>query len=171
MKRLLPMALLAGSLVAGPAVAEQLKVTMDIPAIQTAEYHRPYVAAWLQHESGDITNLLVWYDTKLRNNEGEKWLKDMRQWWRRTGRALSFPVDGVTGATRAPGTHSVRFVVGENPLGNLTAGSYTLIVEAAREVGGREMVAVPFTWPSNPGATFSATGSEELGVVTLEITE
>ena len=49
--------------------------------------------------------LAVWYDVRTKTNnpegEGTKWLKDMRQWWRRGGRDLSVPIDGVTSATRA----------------------------------------------------------------------
>jgi hypothetical protein len=37
--------------------------------------------------SGKVAaNLSVWYDIELKDQEGEKWLKDIRQWWRRTGR-------------------------------------------------------------------------------------
>ena len=36
-----------------------------------------------------MRNLSVWYDLKLKDNEGTKWLKDMRQWWRKTGRELT----------------------------------------------------------------------------------
>jgi hypothetical protein len=30
----------------------------------------------------------------------------------------------------------------------LAPGDYTLVVEAAREVGGRELVKIPFSWPA-----------------------
>ena len=36
-----------------------------------------------------------------------KWLADLRQWWRRSGRDQTFPIDGVTGPTKPVGTHQV----------------------------------------------------------------
>lgn len=152
------------------ASAAELSVSVDIPRLNVAEYHRPYVAIWIEPENGTPTTLSVWYDIKLRNSEGEKWLKDMRQWWRRDGRGLSMPVDGVSGATRAVGTHTLRFQSGQAPLGDLPPGRYTLLVEAAREVGGREVLSIPFTWPVSGAFSESVTGDTELGGVRLDIT-
>ena len=42
-----------------------------------------------------------------------------------------------------------------------------LVVEAVREVGGRELLRVPFTWPQ--ASSGSAQGSTELGAITLTI--
>src|SRR3546814_8770139 len=78
---------------------------------------------------------LVWYDHDMKKNEGTKWLRDVRQWWRASGRSMSFPAKGVTGATRAPGTHKISFSRAQ--LGAATPGDYVLVIEAAREVGGR----------------------------------
>ncbi|MCY1228064.1 hypothetical protein D9M68_917410 [compost metagenome] len=93
----------------------------------------------------------------------------MRQWWRKAGRDLSMPADGISGATRAPGEHTVSFRDGKNPLGKLPAGDYQLVVEAAREVGGRELVRVPFTWPPQSAQTARARGDHELGGVTVDL--
>jgi len=152
------------------ASAAELSVSVDIPRLNVAEYHRPYVAIWIEPEQGAPTTLAVWYDVKLREREGEKWLKDMRQWWRRDGRGLSMPVDGVSGATRAVGTHTVSFQSGQAPLGELAPGNYTLLVEAAREVGGREVLSIPFTWPVSGAFSEGVTGDTELGGVRLDIT-
>ena len=152
------------------ALAAQMEVEVEIPQLNVAEYHRPYVAIWIEQNGKHITDLSVWYDMKLRDNEGEKWLKDMRQWWRRSGRTLEFPVDGVSGATKAPGTHKLTFTSNEQHLAMLTQGEYQLIVEAAREVGGRELVRVPMSWPAQSTTTTTATGNSELGTVTLTIT-
>src|SRR5690606_31442607 len=93
---------LASSLTVTPAWAADLTLKLNIPRLNVAEYHKPYVAIWIERPDRSVAaNLAVWYDLKLKNKEGEKWLKDMRQWWRRTGRELEMPVDGVSGATRA----------------------------------------------------------------------
>jgi hypothetical protein len=153
------------------ASASDLTVSVEVPALDVAEYHKPYVSIWIENEKGESTNLAVWYQLEERgqkSDKGEEWLKDMRQWWRRIGRDLDMPVDGVSGATRAPGKHSVTFIEGKAPLGKLKRGNYVLLVEAAREVGGRELVKVPFSWPL--ASEQSAKGSKELGEVKLSLT-
>ncbi|MFP1683469.1 DUF2271 domain-containing protein [Alloalcanivorax sp. C16-1] len=137
------------------------KVELQVPRLQVAEYHAPYVAFWVrQADSGAVTPLGLWYDDQ------EKWLKDLRLWWRRTGRGQSTPYDGLTGATRRPGTHTVDF--SELPaLADLPKGDYELVVEAAREVGGREVVRLPFHWPVTDTTTVRADGEQELGAVEL----
>lgn len=163
-----------GALFSAPALAAGLGVSIEVPRLNVSEYHRPYVAAWIERADSTLaTTLTVWYDirTKTNNPEGEgtKWLKDMRQWWRRGGRELAVPVDGVTGATKPAGTHQLSFTEGSVALPKLAPGSYKLVVEAAREVGGREVVSIPFQWPPSAASQPSATGSEELGAIRLEL--
>jgi hypothetical protein len=158
------------ALVAAPALAADLAVKIEIPRLQVAEYHRPYVALWLEGKDQKfVRNLSVWYDLKQKDEEGAKWLKDMRQWWRKSGRELDMPVDGLSGATRAPGEHELRFGSAKPPLGELPAGDYQLVVEAAREVGGRELLRLPFRWPPAEAQSLRETGQHELGVVALEL--
>lgn len=163
----------AMSLLAVPPVfASELTVSVEVLRLNVAEYHKPYVSVWIENEEGESTTLAVWYQLEERgqkSDKGEEWLKDMRQWWRRIGRNMDMPVDGVSGATRAPGKHIVTFAEGKPPLGKLKNGNYVLTVEAAREVGGRELVKIPFTWPVKLAANQSVKGSKELGEVTLTI--
>lgn len=156
-------------LTATPAMAADMTVSVDIPRLNVAEYHRPYMAFWIENSGGVAANLAVWYDLEMREEKGKEWLKDMRQWWRRTGRELVLPMDGVTGATRAPGTHILSFADGKAPLGKLEAGDYVLHVEAAREVGGREVLKIPFQWPPVQPQVLSAEGSNELGKLILKL--
>ena len=153
-----------------PAMAGGLGVNVELPRLDVAEYHRPYVALWLERADGTVAaNLSVWYDVKKRDAEGAKWLKDMRQWWRRTGRELSVPIDGVTQPTKPVGKHALSFTEGSPALPQLPPGQYKLQVEAAREVGRRELISIPFEWPPKPGAALAAQGKHELGAVTLEL--
>jgi hypothetical protein len=157
---------------AGAAHAGTLELTVEIPKLNVAEYHRPYVAIWIEDASGKVAaNLQVWYDIKLKDQEGEKWLKDIRQWWRRTGRELNLPVDGVSSPTKPPGKNTVKFDTGVGPIAMLPAGEYKIIVEASREVGGKELVEIPFTWGPGAEAAGSASGKTELGAVTLKLTK
>lgn len=150
-----------GALAAGPAAAETADLTVAIPRMKVAEYHAPYVAVWLEG-SGAPRTLAIWYDGDNRENGGRKWLTDVRAWWRASGRSLALPANGISGATRPPGTHKVSL-----PLGSLKPGQYTVLVEAAREVGGRELVRLPFAWP--PKGPVRAAGTSELGAVALTV--
>jgi hypothetical protein len=152
-----------------PAVAADMALKVEIPRLAVAEYHRPYVAIWIEKNDQSFAgNLAVWYDIKMRNNEGTKWLKDMRAWWRKSGRELTMPVDGISGATRAPGEQSVQFA-DTTAVGKLAPGEYNVVLEAAREVGGREVVKVPFVWPPKAVTTTQARGEHELGAISVTV--
>ena len=118
---------------AGAAHAGGIELTVEIPKLSVAEYHRPYVAIWIEDASGKVAaNLSVWYDVDLKDSEGEKWLKDIRQWWRRTGRTLNMPIDGVSSPTKAPGVNKVTFPSDKGALATLAPGDYKLVVDATR---------------------------------------
>ncbi|MET0384009.1 MAG: DUF2271 domain-containing protein [Burkholderiaceae bacterium] len=162
------LAVATAAAVAGPAAAGELLLKIDLPRMSVAEYHRPYVAAWIE-KAGDQSfagNLAVWYDIKKRDDGGRKWLKEMRQWWRKGGRELSAP-DGVTGATRPAGEHALNLLESRSVAG-LAPGRYEVVVEAARENGGREVLRVPFDWPVAKPQAAAAHGDGELAALTLE---
>ncbi|MEW4561461.1 DUF2271 domain-containing protein [Bremerella sp. JC770] len=152
--------------------AAEVEVSVEIPRLNVSEYHRPYVAVWIQDENRKVAaNLAVWYQLDDKGSEvGTKWLPDLRQWWRRTGRSLEMPVDGISGATRPAGTHELEFSSSDKKLAGLKPGQYTLVVEAAREVGGRELLEIPFAWPVEKPFKDEVRGKEELGSVRLTVT-
>lgn len=174
---------ITGGLLSLPAAAESLDIRIQIPQIDVAEYHRPYVAVWVEREDRSVAaNLSVWYQQKRAGapaaggtpapanaEAGSKWLPDLRQWWRRSGRELNLPIDGLSGATRPVGEHDLQFGAGKSPLPALPAGKYKLMVEAAREEGGRELVEIPFEWPAKASAPLKAQGKSELGAVSLVV--
>ncbi|HEY1034339.1 MAG TPA: DUF2271 domain-containing protein [Pseudoxanthomonas sp.] len=159
-------------LLATPAYAATLDISVEVPKLNVAEYHRPYVAIWVEGADQKVAaNLSVWYQQRdTAEGHGTKWLPDMRQWWRKSGRTLKVPVDGVTGPTKPAGKHALSFTDKQPELATLAPGEYTLVVEAAREVGGRELLKIPFSWPAKkPPQTGKAQGSTELGAVTLTV--
>ncbi|MEH3157924.1 MAG: DUF2271 domain-containing protein [Sphingomonas taxi] len=149
---------LLGGVIAAPAGAAT--VTVTIPRQNVAEYHKPYVAVWLEPAGGGTARTVaLWYETKKTGKEaGTKYLADLRAWWRKGGRSMTVPADGISGATRAPGQYTIKLPEDVKP------GQYVLNVEAARETGGRELVTVPLTVP-NPAARTA--GKTELGAIAV----
>ncbi|HET9033085.1 MAG TPA: DUF2271 domain-containing protein [Dokdonella sp.] len=158
-------------LLGASASAASVDATVEIPRIDASEYHRPYVAVWIENPDHSVAaNLAVWYAQKeTKEGAGTKWLADLRQWWRRSGRDQSLPIDGVSGATRPVGQHQLRFDASKPPFAALKPGSYGFVVEAAREVGGREQLRIPFDWPITETRHLDVKGEHELGLITLDL--
>jgi hypothetical protein len=174
---------LAFGMVAGVASAAEMNVAVELPKLEVAEYHRPYVAMWIEREDQSfVANFSVWYQEKRGGGGGPgaggegggeggtKWLNELRTWWRKNGREqASFPIDGVTGPTKPAGIQQVKFSGDKAPLASLAPGKYRLVVEAAREGGGRELVRVPFEWPAKSAQSLTGKGTSELGTVALNV--
>ncbi len=161
----------ASLLASASALGAELNIKLQIPRLDVAEYHRPYIAVWVENQDQSAASqLAVWYQTDPKKEDGTQWLKDLRQWWRRGGRELEMPIDGVTGATRPVGEHVLSFKSTDKQLAQLAPGKYNVVVEASREVGGRELLRLPFEWPGTQQQQASAKGKTELGDVTLTVT-
>ena len=137
-----------------PAAAAELQVEVEIPKLNVAEYHRPYVAIWLEGADQKVAaNLAVWYMQKdTAEGHGTKWLPDLRQWWRRSGRNLDLPVDGVTGPTRPAGRHVLKFDERHPQLGTLPPEQRKRVARGELWVGN----------PARPVRTLSAKDIEGL---------
>ena len=142
-----------------PLLAADLNLKVELPRIAVAEYHKPYVAVWLEKAADQsfAGNLAVWYDLKKRDNGGAKWLKDMRSWWRKSGRDLQTPIDGVTAATRAPGEHvlalsSAKGLAARRVFTHVVKNSAPQILtvlglQFGFQLGGSVLVEAVFSWP------------------------
>lgn len=163
-------AILVTGLAAGTASASELAIAVELPKIAVAEYHRPYVAMWIEREDQSfVANLSVWYQEKRGGEGGTKWLNELRTWWRKNGREQTFPIDGVTGPTKSPGVQQLKFTGEKAPLASLAPGKYRVVVEAARENAGREVVRVPFEWPPKTAQSLTGKGTTELGTVAVNV--
>lgn len=56
-----------------PLLAASLGASIEVPRLSVSEYHRPYVAAWIERQDNTVAaTLAVWYDIRTKNNaEGE----------------------------------------------------------------------------------------------------
>jgi hypothetical protein len=150
------------------AMGADLTVKFELPQLNVAEYHKPYVAIWIERPDQSVAQTLaVLYEVRKRENRGAKYLRDLRTWWRKAGEQTTLPMDGVSGATRPPGLQTMSFPAAR--LDKLPPGDYKLVIEAAREDGGRELVRLPFAWPARGKLEANAAGKEELGAVSLSV--
>jgi hypothetical protein len=143
---------------AAPALAASATVTVEIPRLAAQPYRKPYVAVWLEDAAGKQVRVLSVFHDQARI--GGRWLPDLRTWWRLGGRGMNLPADGISRPTQAPGRHTVNV----GGLQGLAPGRYAIVVEAAREKGGRELVKVPLDWKGRRTAG-SARGTGELGAI------
>lgn len=151
------------------ALAAEAQLSINIPSIEGARVRRPYVAVWLEQADSHAFagNIAVWYDMRKPNNVGaKKWLPDLRNWWRVSGSQATFPIDGVSGATRPAGEHVLNMSASA-AMKNLSPGQYEVLVEVAREHGGHELLRLPLQWPPRAATKAETSGRQELGGVTL----
>ena len=161
---------MSGAFVGCRRFAAEMKVSVEIPRLNVAEYHRPYVAVWLEKpDQTFVGNLAVWYDLKLKDNEGTKWLKDMRQWWRKSGRELEMPVDGLSSATRAPGEHPITFALDKAPVKDLAPANITWWSRPRAKSAAARLLRVPFQWPAKAADNPRSKASTSSAQVALDL--
>lgn len=143
------------------AAQQKFLIDYEIPALDVAEYRRPYLAIWIADEQGNSIRQL-----QLLGNG--RWLRDLRLWWRKFGRADDALVDALAGATAKPGRYRIEWDGRDGQGEKVAQGNYELHVEVVREHGEREAIVVPFVLN---GQTISATakGTQEIGLVHLDL--
>lgn len=56
----------------------EMNVKIEILILNVVEYYWFYFVVWIECvDQSVVVNLVVWYDVKKKDKEGEKWLKDM----------------------------------------------------------------------------------------------
>ncbi len=138
------------------AQAKEMELSFELPSFSTANYHNPYVAIWLESDEKKQT-LLLWH---LKKGRKDKWLVDIRRWWRKQGRYDEVP-DGVTGATKGPNHYKEKFdIEGVN--------QFNLFIEVVREDGGRSLLkqAIDF---KDKQTEYKLVADKEIGPVTINI--
>ena len=140
--------------------AETLELTVTVPDLAVEPYHRPYVSIWLETANREgVGTLVLWADA-------DDWYKDLRQWWRKLGRASAPQYDAVTAATRKPGQYMLSLDLASY---GLTEGTYWLMIEASREEGGREFLKQPIQLGQGLSQAFFLQGKKELGQVKIKV--
>ncbi|WP_333798339.1 DUF2271 domain-containing protein [Rheinheimera sp.] len=153
-----PLALLLLSCSA--SAAAPLHIQLELPKPEHGPYHRPYVAVWVEDANEKPVRLIeIW-------REKPDWIKDLRRFWRKTGRADPPLVDARTGATKGPGRYQLIWDGKDDTGVAVTQGDYLLVLEAAREHGGRNLVKQPFRWDES-ALEIKVKAGTELGEIIL----
>jgi thiamine biosynthesis lipoprotein ApbE len=111
--------------------SQELLISFELARIE-GRSHRPFVAVWIEDETGKpVRQLALWYNKP-------RWLHDLRDWYSlQVGRELAA---SVTSATRSPGEYTLIWD-GKDDNGQLVKqGKYTVMIEAAREHGTYQLI-------------------------------
>ena len=137
-----------------PTLAESnFSVSLTLPEIKTGQYHRPYTAVWIENNKGKhVKTLALWTEPK-----GQKWLKDIRRWWRKIGRTDEIWVDGISSATRPAGTYELSWDLTTENKTPLQESEYKIFIEVVREHGGRNLLKHSFSLDKNFKTTLKPT--------------
>ena len=143
----------------------ELLVKLELPRIDDPRYRRPYVAVWVEDKDKyPVRTIALWF-------QKPRYLHDMTAWYRDDQvRNLSEGTDisaTVSSATRPPGSYTLSWDGKDNAGKLVKAGTYTVVIEAAREHGGHSVVRQEFNFNGTPEAK-TLPASEELGVVQLD---
>lgn len=155
-KKFLLAAVLASSAIASTVFAKDITVDFSIPEFSTQDYNKPYVAIWAETKGKNDT-LLLWHLTK---RDQDKWLVDIRRWWRKVGRYGEMPADGITGATKGPGDYNVTLDIGD-------LEKFTLMIEVVREDGGRSLLRQAID--TTKASKYALAADVEIGDVTINV--
>ncbi len=157
--------------VASPIQNVNLIIDLEVPTLPSDSYFKPYIVVWIENENREyLDTIALWYQVKRENSsqeDGKKWLKDLRQWWRKSGRKYGKNIDAVTGATRRPGHYRLHWQLTPEYQKKTIGKPLFLHIEAVREEGGRRFQRIPIEASTKTVTRIPAKG--ELGEISLTI--
>ncbi len=153
----------AASGAAGGAVPASAKAALSFTyaaADGGGRVRNPYIAVWAENSSGKLVRTIsLWH---LQDND--RWLNELSKWYQ-----VSEGEEAGSSATRAPGSYSVSWDLTDLNGARVTAGSYYLCVESAREHGSHSLVREQVTLGAQ-GLAKNLSANGELSAVKLAYT-
>ncbi|MBX6313941.1 MAG: DUF2271 domain-containing protein, partial [Isosphaeraceae bacterium] len=140
------------------------------PSDAKGRYRRPYVAVWVEDQNGHaVRTLTLWIS--LGGAGPDQWLPELRRWYR--GDEAHSQVERKQMAytigrpTRPPGKYTVSWDGKDDHGQPLGAGTYTILIEAAREHGTYQLIRKQVTLADQPFAE-ELKGNVEIKSATIE---
>jgi thiamine biosynthesis lipoprotein ApbE len=143
----------------------ELTITLEVSLIEGYRIHRPYVAVWMEDEHhAAVRTVALWFGKY-------KYLHELRAWSREESmRSVSedtHVMNSVSSATRPPGKYTFKWD-GKDDFGNLvSAGKYTVMIEATREHGTYQLMHQEIDFNGSPGQ-FQLPGGVEIASATFD---
>lgn len=125
---------------------------------------RPFAAIWIEDaDKSAVRTIALWYNKP-------RWLRDLREWFRKNGNTLATDhtaFNSTTSATRSPGNYTLKWD-GKDDKGNvLKPGKYTVYIEAVREHGGYDLLHQEINC-NDKAQQFNLKGNVEIAGVSLD---
>lgn len=132
-------------------------------------FRRPYVAVWVEDKDGFPVKTLSLF--LMKNDPGPRWHRDLRRWYsdeqvRRLAEETDL-IDTISKPTRGPGKYSVTWDGRDNHGNLLPTGTYTLLIEAAREHGTYQLMKQNFEF-GNKSFEETLKGNVEIGAAKVK---
>jgi len=122
---------------------------------------RPYLAIWVSTQDQQLVRQL-----SLQGQQS-RWYQELRQWWRRIGKAAELPLDSLAGATRKAGSYQLSWDGRDEQGKPVPPGDYVLHLEIAREHGEHEKLSLPLQFQT--GKEGRSSGQLELGSIHWQV--
>jgi thiamine biosynthesis lipoprotein ApbE len=145
--------------------AFELDVTLRIARIDQGGARRPYVAVWIEDaKKYPVRMLALWYRKPRYLDEMHAWFREEQI--RSSTEGTQLPAS-VTGATRPAGVYTLKWD-GKDNLGRfVSAGKYSVAIEAAREHGTYQLIRREMDFNGTP-QQIHPPGNAEISSATLD---
>lgn len=139
-------------------------INFELALIKAQRVYRPFVAVWVEDEDKHpVKNIAVWYNK-------DKWLADLKNWYRAYGAEYKLPggpVQSTTSATRAPGKYTLKWDGTDDQKKPVKNGTYTINIEVVREHGTYQIISKKITLNNKP-QTYTFSPNEEVASASIE---
>lgn len=143
----------------------ELTITIELSVIEGFRTKRPYIAAWVEDENhAPVRTIVLWFAKY-------KYLTELHAWSRdEDSRPVSVDthiMNSVSSATRPPGKYTFSWD-GKDDFGKpVKAGTYTVLIEAAREHGTYQIMRQEMDFNGTP-KQFQLPGGVEIASASLD---
>jgi len=142
----------------------ELLINLELNQLQDGRAKRPYIAVWIaDKDRKPVRSITLWYNKN-------KYLDEMTSWYDAYYTKFADAdksVSSTTSATRPAGKYSLKWD-GKNDKGELVKlGSYTIMIEAAREHGTHQLMTQEIDFTKTPKVV-TLPGNVEIASASLD---